>query len=100
MKLPVAFHRCRSLVVPHADGGSCRVAVEAERVRVHAGDDTLAFGGSARGCQDLVAAAARDEFLGQQVLPAVADGQRVTQPLRDPLLVRSQHVAHLLGVGA
>ena len=89
-----------ALVVPHADGRAGGVAEEADRVGVGARHQLGAAGVAAGSRQDLAAGAAGAEVRGQQVLPAVAVGQRGLQPGGDVGFARAQHVAHFLRVGA
>ena len=56
-------------------------------------------GRSLRAREDVVAGPAGRKLRRQQILPAIAGGQRARQPLGDVGLATTEHVAHLLCVG-
>src|SRR5688500_14448603 len=80
-QLPVAEERCGALCVPHADGGTGRMSMKSEGMRVRRRADAFLLRGRARRRQDLVAGASGDEVARQDVLPAVSCCQRRFQTL-------------------
>ena len=74
---PIALYRRTVLIIPHADRRTRCMPEESDRVRIHAAVDLLFGTLRTRRRRDLVARAANDELVGQQVLPAVANPECV-----------------------